>query len=108
MIFGGAVTGPIYDSGYMRELIFVGSAFSLFGMMMTSICKEYWQVLLSQGVSVGIGAGCLMLPSVAVMPQYFAKRRAFATGIAATGSSVGSFIFQFHQEMQIVRMPNKL
>jgi hypothetical protein len=38
-------------------------------MMMTSICREYWQVVLAQGLVVGIGAGCMLLPSVAVMPQ---------------------------------------
>jgi MFS family permease len=61
----------------------------VFGMMMTSICTEYWQVILAQGVVTGIGMGCMMLPSVAVMPQYFKTRRAFATGVAASGSSVG-------------------
>jgi presenilin-like A22 family membrane protease len=38
-------------------------------MMMTSICTEYWQVVLAQGLVVGIGTGCMLLPSVAVMPQ---------------------------------------
>lgn len=67
----------------------MGSTLGVFGMMMTSICKEYWQVILAQGIVVGGGAGCLLLPSVAVMPQYFTTKRAFATGIAAAGSSVG-------------------
>lgn len=66
-----------------------GSAAAVFGMMMTSICKEYWQVVLAQGVVTGIGLGSMLLPSVAIMPQYFKTRRAFATGIAASGSSLG-------------------
>lgn len=86
---GGFITGPIFDAGYLRALVVFGSAAAVFGMMMTSICKEYWQVILAQGVVTGIGMGCMMLPSVAVMPQYFKTRRAFATGIAASGSSLG-------------------
>lgn len=68
-------------------------------MMMTSLCKEYWQAILAQGVVVGCGAGCLMLPSVAVMPQYFTKKLAFATGIAAAGSSLGIFASLGHFEL---------
>ncbi|KAG0645050.1 Aspyridones efflux apdF [Hyphodiscus hymeniophilus] len=86
---GGFLTGPIYDAGYMRELIYVGTVTAVFGMMMTSICKEYWQFILAQGLTVGVGAGCLLLPSVAVMPAYFKTRRALATGIGASGSSIG-------------------
>ncbi len=91
LIVGGCITGPIFDAGYLRALVIVGSFAAVFGMMMTSICQEYWQVVLAQGIIVGFGAGCMLLPSVAVMPQYFTKRKAFATGIGAAGSSLGTF-----------------
>jgi MFS family permease len=90
LIVGGCITGPIFDAGYLRALVVVGSFAAVFGMMMTSICREYWQVVLAQGIVVGFGAGCMLLPSVAVMPQYFTKRKAFATGIGAAGSSLGT------------------
>lgn len=90
LFIGGLITGPIFDAGYLRGLGVTGSIASVFGMMMTSICEQYWQIVLSQGLRIGVGAGCLFLPSVAVMPQYFTKRRAFATGIAAAGSSIGA------------------
>lgn len=89
LIIVGVVTGPIYDGGYFRTLIFTGSFLVVFGMMMTSICKDYWQVMLAQGIVVGIGDGCLFLPSVAIISQYFSTRRALATGIAAGGSGLG-------------------
>ena len=92
----GSCTGPIFDAGRLRGLIITGTASAVFGMMMTSICKEYWQFVLAQGLIVGSGAGCLLLPSVAVMPQYFTKRRAFANGLAAAGSSVGKLRLPNH------------
>ncbi|KUJ09758.1 MFS monocarboxylate transporter-like protein [Mollisia scopiformis] len=99
LIVGGIVTGPIFDAGYLRALVFTGSFLVVFGMMMTSICHEYWQIILAQGIVVGAGAGCMMLPSIAVMPQYFKTRRAFATGVAASGSSLGGIIYPivFHK-----------
>jgi hypothetical protein len=69
MFVGGLATGPIYDAGYLRGLVIVGSVAGVFGLMMTSLCTQYWQLVLAQGICIGIGSGCLMLPSVAVMPQ---------------------------------------
>lgn len=86
----GFITGPILDRGYLRTLLLVGSFLTVFGFMMTSICKDYWQVLLAQGLCIGLGSGCLFIPSIAVVPAYFTTKRAFATGIAVGGSSIGS------------------
>ena len=85
----GALTGPIYDAGYFRTLLAVGSFGVVFGFMMLSLAKTYWQVILAQGVCVGLGAGCLFVPSVAILSTYFSTRIATAMGIAASGSSLG-------------------
>lgn len=85
----GAATGPVYDAGYFRELLIGGSFFLIFGQMMLSLCKEYWQVLLAQGFCIGIGCGMLFVPSVAILSTYFTTKLATATGIAAAGSSLG-------------------
>lgn len=61
----------------------------VFGMMMTSISTSYWQIVLAQAMCMGIGLGCLFVPSVAIVSTYFSTRKAFATGIAASGSSLG-------------------
>ena len=89
----GALTGPIYDAGYMVPLLYVGTFLNILGLMMTSICKNYWQLALAQGVTIGIGDGCLFLTSVAIVPQYFTTRKAIATGIASLGSSIGGVIY---------------
>lgn len=61
----------------------------VFGMMMTSLCSQYWQAILAQGLTVGFGCACFFVPSVAIIPLYFDKRRALAMGVAAAGSSLG-------------------
>ena len=85
----GILTGPIFDRGYVRHLIFSGTFLVVFGMMMTSVCKSYYQIFLAQGICVGLGAGCLFLPSVAIMATYFTSKRAFMTGITNAGGSIG-------------------
>lgn len=81
--------GPIYDIGYLRAMLLTGSVLVTFGLMMTSISDQYWHFILSQSVVTGLGMTCLFVPSVALVPAYFARRRALAMGIAASGSSVG-------------------
>ena len=87
------ITGPIYDLGYFRTLVVIGSFLVPFGFMMTSLCREYWQVVIAQGIVVGLGNGCLWVPSVAILPQYFTTRKALANGLAAAGSSVGGIVY---------------
>lgn len=106
LLLVGALAGPIFDAGkgdayglitylltlslgYFRLLLVVGTFLVVFGQMMTSIIQEYWQALLAQGFCVGIGAGCLFVPSVAILPTYFTSKMPVAVGIAASGSSLG-------------------
>ncbi|KAL9576809.1 MAG: hypothetical protein Q9212_006796 [Teloschistes hypoglaucus] len=95
LLFVGVLTGPLFDRGYLNALLITGSSLAVFGIMMTSICKEYWQVLLAQGVCVGLGTGCLFVPSIAVVSNYFPTptKRAVATGLAVGGSSIGGIIY---------------
>jgi MFS family permease len=95
----GIATGPLYDAGYFRPLIATGSFLVVFGMMMTSICTAYWQIMLAQAVCMGVGFGCLFVPSVAIVSTYFSTKKAFATGIAAAGSSLGGVVYPivFHK-----------
>ncbi|KAJ9637428.1 uncharacterized protein PV06_04084 [Exophiala oligosperma] len=87
------VSGPIYDRGFLRALVWFGSFMVIFGLMTTSVCKEYWEFVLAQGFVTGIGAGCLFVPCVAVLPQYFRSKIGLAVGIASSGSALGGVIY---------------
>ena len=91
MLLISIVTGPLYDLGYLHSLVNMGTFAIVFGMMVTSICREYWQFFLAQGVMVGVGNGLLFLPSIAIVPQYFSENKALASGIVAAGSCIGAF-----------------
>lgn len=89
----GVITGPLFDAGYFHLLLVTGSFMIPFGLMMTSLATEYWQFMLAQGICIGLGSGCLFVPSVAILPQYFRRKRGLANGIAASGSSIGGVIY---------------
>ncbi|KAI1097696.1 monocarboxylate permease-like protein, mch4 [Jackrogersella minutella] len=91
--FTGLIAGPIYDRGYLRLLLFSGSFMIVIGMMLLSLCTQYWQALLAQAFCVGIGAGLLFVPTVSLLPTYFSTHIGLAVGVASSGSSLGGVIY---------------
>lgn len=92
-MFLGVLTGPIYDAGFVMPLLYVGSFLVVFGHMMLSLCQTFWKVLLAQSFCVGIGAGLLFVPSIAILSTYFTTKLPFVVGIAASGSSIGGVVY---------------
>lgn len=74
------------------SLVYSGSFLIVFGTMMQSLCSQYWQLMLSQGVTVGIGAGVIYVPSLAVVSEAFTQKRAIAIGVPSTGAGIGTHV----------------
>ncbi|KAL9708627.1 hypothetical protein Ac2012v2_008175 [Leucoagaricus gongylophorus] len=91
----GPLSGRLFDAGYGRIIMIVGSLLFLFSTFMLSLAKEgqYYQVFLSQGLGVGLGAGFLFTPSSAIIGVYFKQRRSLALGITLSGISIGALLF---------------
>ena len=53
--FTGVLSGALYDRGFFRTLLIVGGSLDVFGFMMLSLAKEYYQMILTQGLCIGIG-----------------------------------------------------
>ncbi|KAL9028651.1 MAG: hypothetical protein Q9196_003016 [Gyalolechia fulgens] len=93
MLTVGVLCGRAIDAGYLHLDLTVGIPMTVFGMMMVSVCREYWQFVLAQGVVAGLGSGATFIPSVTVAETYFSTRRSLAIGIAKTGSSIGGIVY---------------
>lgn len=93
LLLVGPLSGPLFDRGFVRALNAAGTVLIVLGLMMTSISSRYYQILLSQGVCTGLGMGTIFVQSVAILPAYFIKQRAFAAGISVCGSSLGGIIY---------------
>ncbi|KAK4675977.1 hypothetical protein QC764_507970 [Podospora pseudoanserina] len=93
LFFGGIISGRLTDAGYFRTTTTLGAFLIVFGSFMTSLCTTYWQLVLAQGVCIGIGNGCLLTPMMTVVSTYFGRRLPLAMGIAACGSVVGGLVY---------------
>ncbi|EGD87188.1 hypothetical protein H112_05721 [Trichophyton rubrum D6] len=90
-MFAGVFSGHLMDTGYTQQVLFVGTGLIVLGTALLSVCKEYYQVLLTQGICVGIGSGMLLLVSLAMLSMWFKKKKMLAAGVASTGSAITAF-----------------
>ncbi|KAI0642839.1 MFS general substrate transporter [Trametes meyenii] len=93
LYFSGSFLGRIFDAFGPRVILIPGSALLVFATMMTSVCKEYYQFLLVQGLLTGLSYGMLFYPSFAAISTHFRRYRATAVGIAIAGSGAGGVVF---------------
>lgn len=73
----------------------LGICLQTLGFVTASFASQTWQLYLTQGVLVGLGVGWTYIPSIAILSQWFSKRRSLANGISAAGSGIGGLIFSF-------------
>lgn len=100
----------VFISSY--HLLYGGSALISFSLFMLSLSQPnsiyqvrfllsstiphmfivFPQNFLAQGIGHGLGAGMMYVPSLAIISQYFLRKRALAMSIVAAGSSMGAII----------------
>lgn len=69
----------------------VGCLLTVLGQMMLSLSTQYYQVFCAQGLCLGLGAGVIYVPGVAMIGTRFAKKKAMAMSLAISGISIGEF-----------------
>ncbi|KXS14951.1 MFS general substrate transporter [Gonapodya prolifera JEL478] len=88
MLFGSA-GGRVSDKIGPRNTALLGTVFMTTGLVLASFATQVWHLYLTYGIITGIGAGFAWVPSAAVTPSWFLKRRGTAVGIAAAGGGFG-------------------
>lgn len=90
----GLISGQLYDRGYVRQLVIGASLLQVISLFMLSLAKpdQYYQVFLSQGIGSGCAAGLLYIPTMAVVSQYFRKRRELVMTFVASGACLGAVV----------------
>ncbi|KAL5041166.1 hypothetical protein BDW71DRAFT_213274 [Aspergillus fruticulosus] len=104
MLFMSPLAGWLFDNYGPRLPVAIGTILHVFGLMMTSLSKEYYQFALSQSVCSGIGASLVFTPCMTAPMTFFRKKRAIAGGLTIAGSSLGGVIFP----LMVVRLIPKI
>ena len=85
--------GRLMDSRGPRFVIEIGVLLTVAGLVGATWIASPWQLYLTLGLLVGLGANCLGYSVHSqFLPNWFSKRRALAIGIAFSGVGVGSIL----------------
>ncbi|OLN82437.1 putative transporter MCH4-like protein 10 [Colletotrichum chlorophyti] len=93
VFFVGIQVGPLFDHHGPRGLVVVGGLCMSASLLLLSLCKEYYQILLAYSILGGFGGALLNSPSYGAIAHFFDSRRGFATGVAATAGSIGGIVY---------------
>ncbi|KAJ6153694.1 hypothetical protein N7470_006653 [Penicillium chermesinum] len=100
-----AVAGALLDAFGPTILVCTGSLGTVLSVMMTSLCHQFWQFFLAQGVLLGISMSLVTWPCLGLVGQYIKRKRAVAMGIVLGGSSLGGIVWPIAIN-QLLQKPN--
>ena len=55
--------------------------------------SRYYQILLAQGIGMGVGGGFMLVPALSLQGHYWKKRRSMALGLVVCGSGCGGIVY---------------
>lgn len=88
----GPVAANLCDRYGCRITAMLGSITCVLGLLLTSQAPSIFCMYLTYSVIVGFGTCCIYTASFVVVPRYFLKRRALATGVVSCGPAGGSLV----------------
>jgi MFS transporter, OFA family, oxalate/formate antiporter len=88
----GAVSGPLAERWSTRSMSVGGMILTGLALVAAGLAQSLTGVYVAYGVGLGVGVGCAFVPSVGTVQRWFARRRAFASGLAVSGIGVGTLI----------------
>lgn len=98
----GVFTGRLADIiGYQAALL-IGSVLIIGGLFAASAASEFYQLVLSQGLTLGLGTAFVYYPAVSVSRQYF-LRHGLANGFVLSGGALGGCILPYSTRVLLQR-----
>ncbi|KAF2742052.1 MFS general substrate transporter, partial [Sporormia fimetaria CBS 119925] len=91
--FLGMLSGRALDGGLFYWVVWPGVLLVSLSMFMTSLCHEYWQFFLAQGIMYGLGSGLQFAPATGLVYTYFSSNKVVAIAIMAAGSGTGGLVY---------------
>lgn len=92
-LLSGPIMSNLVDNYGCRKMTFIGGLLTGTGFVLAAFATSIEQLYLTMGVVAGLGLGLNYVTAVVAIAFWFDKRRTFATGIGASGTGIGTFIY---------------
>lgn len=92
--FGTFIFAYPMDAGYMRLLAVIGTLLQFLALMLlSSVCRHYWSIMLVHGMFIGINCSIFYIISLGCVAPYFSKKRPLAMCLGTSGAAFGAVIY---------------
>ncbi|KAI9577804.1 monocarboxylate transporter 9 [Glossina fuscipes] len=89
----GPIWSNLVDKYGCRKMTILGGLVSAFGFGLSSLCNSIEMLMVTFGIISGLGLGIGYVTAVVSIAFWFDKKRTFATGIGASGTGIGTFLY---------------
>ncbi len=86
------LAGKGFDLGFFKPVMAFAMCLFVLSWILASFSSSYWSIFLTQAVMQGIAQGLIFNYGISCPSHWFLRRRAFALGVMAGGSSVGGTV----------------
>ncbi|KAI9225560.1 MAG: major facilitator superfamily domain-containing protein [Piptocephalis tieghemiana] len=101
---GGLLMGPIVRRIGCQWPLLLGILFVTLALLLASFASKLWQLYLTQGILLGIGASFIFFSTSPLPAQWFRQKQGIASGLSLAGSSIGSIIYMIVTRVMIERL----
>uniref|UniRef100_A0A182NH05 Major facilitator superfamily (MFS) profile domain-containing protein n=1 Tax=Anopheles dirus TaxID=7168 RepID=A0A182NH05_9DIPT len=92
-LLSGPIMSNLVDRYGCRKMTMLGGFIGGMGFVLASVCQSVEQLYFTFGILSGVGLGFGYVTVVVCVAFWFDKKRTFATGIGASGTGIGTFVY---------------
>lgn len=92
-LMSGPIMSNLVDKYGCRIMTMIGGVISTIGFILASMSNSVEMLYLTFGFIGGLGLGICYVTAVVIVCLWFEKKRTFATGIGASGTGIGTFLY---------------
>ncbi|PSN40793.1 hypothetical protein C0J52_07180 [Blattella germanica] len=92
-LLSGPIGSALVDRYGCRTMTIIGGLVSGLGFILSAFVNSIEVMYITFGVIAGIGLGFGYVTAVVGIAYWFDKKRAFATGLGACGTGIGTFVY---------------
>ena len=89
----GPIWSNLVDKYGCRKMTIIGGIVSAIGFGLSSVVNSVEMLMVTFGIISGLGLGIGYVTAVVSIAFWFDKKRTFATGIGASGTGIGTFLY---------------
>lgn len=92
-LLAGPIMSNLVDKYGCQKMTMIGGVLGCAGFVLSSVSNSLEVLFFTFGIISGLGLGVIYVTAVVSIAFWFESKRTFATGIGASGTGIGTFLY---------------